>query len=155
MSQHLALALETTESLRIATDAHKDQKRSDGSPYIFHPIRVANNVRPELKPAAHLHDVLEDTKVTEAELREIFSTRTVDIVVILTHKPGESYADYIKRIGDDHEATEVKLADLEDNLKSHKPGARRDKYELAQWILRERLVWHARRLAMAQPVRTL
>jgi (p)ppGpp synthase/HD superfamily hydrolase len=146
----LATALEITESLRIATQAHDGQKRSDGSPYIFHPIRVANNVREELKPAAHLHDVLEDTKLTEATLREIFSTRTVDIVVLLTHKPGESYVDYIKRIGEDAEATEVKLADLGDNLLNHKPGARRDKYELAQWILCERMVRQARKVLTAQ-----
>lgn len=136
---NLNITLEITRSLQVATDAHKDQKRSDGSPYVFHIMRVATKVRDELKPAAQLHDVLEDTTVTEADLRRLFSTRTVDLVVILTRKPGESYLHYIRRVALEAAACEIKLADLEDNLVDHEPGSRRDAYELAQSILRERL----------------
>lgn len=51
----------------LAAEAHKDQKRKTGEPYIIHPIAVARIVAEELElganpiMAAFLHDVVEDT----------------------------------------------------------------------------------------------
>ncbi len=62
---------------QIANDAHKDQKRKSGEPYIIHPLCVAI-ILAELELdrdsiiAGILHDVVEDTVMTEEELAEIF-----------------------------------------------------------------------------------
>ena len=53
-------------AFELANDAHKDQKRKSGEPYIIHPLAVAQIVAADLKldsesiEAALLHDVLED-----------------------------------------------------------------------------------------------
>ena len=64
-------------AIRVANEAHNGQYRKWGHssiPYIIHPLRVMNNVAMILEStedmviAAVLHDVLEDTKLTEADL---------------------------------------------------------------------------------------
>ena len=61
------------KALEIATAAHRNQKDKSGEDYIKHPVTVASFVSGEdAKVVALLHDVLEDTDVTEAELRAIF-----------------------------------------------------------------------------------
>ena len=63
------------EILKFATEAHGEQTRKyTGLPYITHPVSVAERVRLEggdlnQQAAALLHDVLEDTQVTHAQLR--------------------------------------------------------------------------------------
>lgn len=123
----------------LAREAHQGQFRTDGTPYVEHPQRVADSVGPEFKAAAMLHDVLEDTEITEAHLRDVFPARVVDPVVILTRRDRESYARYIRRIADSRNpaAIAIKIADLNDNLSDHPPGARRDKYELAKAYLED------------------
>ena len=57
-------------ALDTAVDAHKDQRRKSGEPYILHPIAVAKIVADDIGlgapsiAAALLHDVVEDTKYT-------------------------------------------------------------------------------------------
>ena len=54
----------------MAVDAHKEQRRKSGEPYIFHPIAVARIVAQNIGldatsiAAALLHDVVEDTPIT-------------------------------------------------------------------------------------------
>lgn len=75
---------------RIAVDAHRTQlRKSDGSPYIVHPFMCAtmltrHHFREEVVAAALVHDVLEDTEVTEMTLREILGDEVVDIVKCVT-----------------------------------------------------------------------
>lgn len=63
------------EILKFATEAHGEQTRKyTGLPYITHPVSVAERVRLQggdlnQQAAALLHDVLEDTSVTHAQLR--------------------------------------------------------------------------------------
>ncbi|MBQ2536797.1 MAG: HD domain-containing protein, partial [Bacteroidaceae bacterium] len=58
------------EAFELAREAHAEQKRKSGEPYIIHPIAVATIVAIELKLganpviAAFLHDVVEDTAYT-------------------------------------------------------------------------------------------
>lgn len=73
-------------ALQLAAAAHKDQVRKDsGTPYIVHPIMVARKLqqygfREEVIAAGLAHDVLEDTKITEATLRQELGDAVVDIV---------------------------------------------------------------------------
>ena len=63
----------TNKALRIAYDAHHGQVDSNGIPYIFHPLHLAEQMEDEISCCcAILHDVVEDTSVTMEELAEIF-----------------------------------------------------------------------------------
>src|SRR5262249_38213316 len=79
-------------ALEFAARKHLDQRRKDAgaSRYINHPIAVAHVLceagvdDPEVLSAALLHDTIEDTQTTEAELREIFGDRIASIVLEMT-----------------------------------------------------------------------
>jgi GTP pyrophosphokinase len=59
----------------LAAEAHKEQKRKSGEPFIMHPIAVAGIVARELELgdnpviSAFLHDVVEDTDYTVEDIR--------------------------------------------------------------------------------------
>ena len=61
----------------VAWDAHKDQRRKSGEPYIFHPIAVAKIVAEEIGlgatsiAAALLHDVIEDSDYTYEDIEKL------------------------------------------------------------------------------------
>ncbi len=77
-------------ALKIAIKAHDGQTRKhDGSAYVVHPIMVSRIVEAggfsEVAVAAALvHDVLEDTPITEAELRVELGDEVVDIVMTVS-----------------------------------------------------------------------
>lgn len=104
-------------ALQIAVQAHAGQKDKNGAAYIFHPLRVmARCVTANAKIVALLHDVVEDTDVTFERLQEEgFSPDVLRSLRFLTHGAGVAYEDYITAIMSDPTATEVKIADLEDN----------------------------------------
>jgi GTP pyrophosphokinase len=65
------------KAYRVASDAHKDQMRKSGEPYIIHPLYVAIiladlELDKETIAAGLLHDVVEDTIFTEEQIREQF-----------------------------------------------------------------------------------
>jgi GTP pyrophosphokinase len=69
----------------FAKDAHGDQKRSSGEPYIVHPLSVAwilldLGMDNESICAGLLHDVVEDTKYTKDDLRRLFNKNIADLV---------------------------------------------------------------------------
>ena len=71
--------------------------------------------------AAVLHDVIEDTEVGPGRLREAdLPEDVVAAVVALTHRPDESYEQFIEKVACDGLAREVKLADLADNLANNR-----------------------------------
>ncbi len=111
----------------VARIAHAGQTRMDGiEPYVNHPLRVAEALaaRPGgatygLYAAAVLHDVLEDTTVTAADLVAAgIPEDVVRVVVIVTRIEGETYWDYIDRVLDsgNADAIALKVADTTDNL---------------------------------------
>jgi hypothetical protein len=109
---HLQTAIE------IAVRAHAGQMtKSDKEPYITHPLRVMNAVQGEsAKIVAVLHDVLEDTATTAADLRKAgFSEEIITAVESVTRPRGESYADFVVRSKANPLGRQVKLADLTDN----------------------------------------
>jgi (p)ppGpp synthase/HD superfamily hydrolase len=105
-------------ALKIATEAHLGQVDKLGKDYIDHPIRVAAAFvdDPDLQSISYLHDILEDSAVTEEELRKLFSYHIVDAVVAITKKQGQLYDDYLKQVKANEMALTVKLADIEDNM---------------------------------------
>ena len=101
----------------LAAYAHAGQLDKAGRPYIDHPRAVAAGVETDLeKTVAYLHDVLEDTFVTESTIRNLFGDTVADAVAALTRRPEEDYEDYVRRLGENPLARRVKLADLRHNM---------------------------------------
>ncbi|MGI6409379.1 MAG: guanosine-3',5'-bis(diphosphate) 3'-pyrophosphohydrolase [Gammaproteobacteria bacterium] len=105
-------------ALVIAALAHAGQRDKAGQPYILHPLRMMLKLETEQeRMVALLHDVLEDTAVTLAELEEAgFSVEVLQAVQTLTRRPGESRMEAAQRAAQDPLALSVKLADNADNL---------------------------------------
>ena len=105
------------KAIDLAYDAHHGQKDKAGRPYFTHPFMVAMKMDTEAEIcAALLHDVAEDTDITIDELRKIFPPEVTNAVDVLTHRNGESYDDYIRRIKSNPVARKVKLADIAHNM---------------------------------------
>jgi len=119
------------KALAFAAHKHRDQRRKDAeaSPYINHPIALADALvneggitDPEVLCAALLHDTVEDTDTTEAELADAFGARIARIVAEVTDDTKLPKEDR-KRLQIEHaphlsrEAKLVKLADKLCNLR--------------------------------------
>ena len=130
VSKDYALGL-ILKALAFAAHKHRDQRRKDAqaSPYINHPIALANVLRneggvadPIVICAALLHDTIEDTETTAEELEREFGKSIRDIVVEVTDDKALPKADR-KRLQVEHapylsEAAKlVKLADKICNLR--------------------------------------
>ncbi|MBN1451736.1 MAG: bifunctional (p)ppGpp synthetase/guanosine-3',5'-bis(diphosphate) 3'-pyrophosphohydrolase [Anaerolineales bacterium] len=84
---------------RMAEEAHREQKRNSGEPYISHCLAVANiladlRVPPEVIAAGLLHDTVEDTDVTLEDIRRDFGevvASLVDGVTKLSNLPRVSH----------------------------------------------------------------
>lgn len=101
----------------VATMAHRGQVDKSGVPYIEHPRAVARQLEtPEEKAVGYLHDTLEDTFLTEEDLRPVFGDVITDAVVAMTHLVYEDYFTYIERVSANPIAKRVKLADLTHNM---------------------------------------
>ncbi|OLR95377.1 HD domain-containing protein [Actinokineospora bangkokensis] len=105
------------DAVRIAREAHAGQVDKSGRPYIGHPLRVMAAVDGEhRKMAAVLHDVVEDTPVTPADLLAAgCPPPVVAAVEAVSKRPGEAQADYLARVRADPIALAVKRADIADN----------------------------------------
>ncbi len=129
------------EALKLATEKHKGQKRKmSDREAITHPIAVADNfVNDEFKTVAILHDTIEDTDLTLADLIKLgLEIELVNIVDILTHKKEQTYLDYILLCGEYEMSRQIKIADLKHNL-SDNPTSKcaEDRYIMALYILGE------------------
>ena len=111
-------------AIALATKAHAGQLDKAGRPYIEHPLRVMARVSgAPAKMAAVLHDVLEDTEVTAAELLSLgCPPEVVRAVEALSKREGEGYEDFVARAAKDPIAREVKRADLLDNSDESRLG---------------------------------
>jgi (p)ppGpp synthase/HD superfamily hydrolase len=119
-------------ALGFAGCAHRNQKRKyTGEPYVVHCRGVAELVSEytndtDVIAAACLHDVLEDTDVTPAELRDVFGERVTLLVIEVTDasRLEDGNREVRKRIDRAHlarsssEGATIKLADLIDNTSS-------------------------------------
>lgn len=117
------------QATRIAVVAHKDQvRKSDGSPYVVHPIMCAMMLAKydfpeEVVAAALVHDVLEDTPVTEEKLRCELGDVVVDIVCAVSEDKSlawrarkQTYVDTVQNASESAKA--VSLADKIHNMHS-------------------------------------
>ena len=118
-----------------AVDAHKDQRRKSGEAYIFHPIAVAKIVASEIGldatsiAAALLHDVVEDTKYTLADIKEMFGETVAKIVDGLTKisslkkdkdvsLQAENFRKMLLTLNDDVRVIIIKIADRLHNMQT-------------------------------------
>lgn len=82
-----------SKARKYAKIAHKGQTRLDGTPFVAHPFRVAENVRKYalnrdttiLEVAAYLHDTVEDTDVTIDEIINLFGSEVGKLVLEVTN----------------------------------------------------------------------
>ena len=102
----------------IAMQAHAGQTDKAGRPYIEHPLAVAEKVHGELaKTVALLHDVIEDSPVTLADIRAAgFGEGVIAALDCITKREGEAYDTYLSRVKGNPTARAVKLADLSHNM---------------------------------------
>jgi len=142
MSETTAAARDpaVTRAERLARAAHAGQVDKVGNDYILHVARVVGMVDgDDAKAVAWLHDVLEDTPVTEADLRAGgFSETILTALRLLTRTDDEvSYAHYIEviRASGNPLAIAVKLGDLRDHLDPNCPARLRPRYERAIEVL--------------------
>ena len=118
----------------IALDAHKDQRRKTGEPYIYHPIEVAKIVANEIGlgstsiACALLHDVIEDSEYTYDDLKKIFGKNIADIVNGLTKisvmnqqnisVQSENYRKLLLTLSEDFRVILIKIADRLHNMRT-------------------------------------
>ena len=127
-----------------AMKAHGNQKRASGDPYFSHPLEVAA-ILTELKlddatiAAALLHDVIEDTDVTRAEIDQMFGKEIGELVDGLTKikkldlvtkkaEQAENFRKLLLAISSDIRVLLIKLADRLHNMRTlehKKPESRR------------------------------
>ena len=108
---------ETKKALKLCFEAHKEQVDKSGMPYVFHPFHLAEQMQDEVTTVvALLHDVVEDTDYTIADLSDMgFSREVTDALSLLTHDDEVPYMDYVALIKNNPVAKAVKIADLKHN----------------------------------------
>lgn len=109
--------LHVQKAIEIAVKYHSNQVDKSGDIYILHPLRVMSKMDThEERIIAVLHDILEDTIITEDYLLSIFPVDIVEDIKLLSKINGESYEVFITRIQKSERASKIKLVDIEDNL---------------------------------------
>jgi (p)ppGpp synthase/HD superfamily hydrolase len=112
------------ETIAFIRQAHAGQKDKSGRDYFHHPVAVMNrlpaDVDEEVRLAALLHDVIEDTGYTREQLAAMgYSQRTLDAVELVTLKEGDArpYAEKVQAIiaSGNRDAIQVKYADVSEN----------------------------------------
>ncbi|WMW77037.1 RelA/SpoT family protein [Flavobacterium sp. 20NA77.7] len=119
----------------VAVDAHKEQRRKSGEAYIFHPIAVAKIVASQIGlgataiAAALMHDVVEDTEITIADIEKMFNPKIAQIVEGLTKIPrikkdqeislqAENFRKMLLTLHDDVRVILIKIADRLHNMQT-------------------------------------
>lgn len=118
----------------FAKDAHGNQARNSGEPYITHPVAVAYilaqmRMDPATIIAALLHDVIEDTAVKHAEIIEKFGKEVADLVDGVTklkqihfenyaQAQAENFRKMVMAMASDIRVILVKLADRLHNMRT-------------------------------------
>lgn len=141
----MAYSVDVAKAEALARRVHAGAVDKAGAPYIEHPARVAARLNdPALKVIGWLHDVVEDTDITVADILAEFGKDTAAAVDAVTRRKDESWSDYLARVKADPMATAVKISDLIDNsnlsrlpVVTENDVARQAKYNRALMFLME------------------
>ena len=123
------------DALDVAIDAHKDQYRKSGEPYIFHPLAVAKIAAEKIGldsigiASALLHDVVEDSKYTIEDIESRFGETVAKIVSGLTKISklkkdkilsiqAENFRKMLLTLNDDVRVILIKIADRLHNMQT-------------------------------------
>ena len=118
-----------------AVNAHRNQRRKSGEPYVFHPISVAKIVAHEIGldatsiAAALLHDVVEDTEYSFKDIEKLFGSDVMRIVEGLTKisklskesnvsLQAENFRKLLITLNDDIRVIIIKIADRLHNMQT-------------------------------------
>ena len=99
----------------VALEKHEGQFRKSGEPYVQHPIEVAYilatlHTSPSTIAAGLMHDVLEDTDMTKAEMASMFSEDVASIVDGVTKISKLKYMTKEKALAHNHEKLLLAMA---------------------------------------------
>ena len=135
-------------AFRFAKEAHKGVRRRSGEPYILHPIAVAKIASQEIGLgstsicAALLHDVVEDTDYTVADIEQHFGPKIAQIVDGLTKISGgifgdkasvqaENFRKLLLTMSEDIRVVLIKMADRLHNMRTLGSMAPNKQYKIA------------------------
>lgn len=110
------------KAYNLAKQYHAGQTDKSGKDYFLNHIKVVSDMvlyhENNLYAAtiALLHDILEDTSISEDHLRQIFPKYIVDAVCVLTKQKHEPYWIYIEKVKKNKLARIVKKYDLANNM---------------------------------------
>jgi GTP pyrophosphokinase len=123
-----------TRAYRFSEASHQGQQRASGEPYLSHPLEVANllvNFKMDVTTvtAGLLHDVLEDTAATKADLEREFGREIADLVDGVTkigklafssreERQAENYRKMVVAMARDLRVLMIKLADRLHNMRT-------------------------------------
>jgi len=122
-------------AFNTAVDAHKNQRRKSGEPYVFHPIAVAKIVASKIGldatciASALLHDVIEDTEYSASRIKKLFGNTVTKIVIGLTKisklkketdvsLQAENFRKMLLTLNDDVRVILIKIADRLHNMQT-------------------------------------
>ena len=123
-----------SKAYKFAVNAHKDQKRDSGDPYLIHPVAVAD-ILTDLKldsatiATGLLHDTIEDTKATYTTVQKEFGKEVADLVEGVTkisqlegkvskNSKAENFRKLILATSKDIRVLLVKIADRLHNMRT-------------------------------------
>lgn len=135
------------KAFEISMDAHKEMRRKSGEPYIYHPLEVTLICVEEIGLGttsiicALLHDVVEDTNMTLADISKIFGPKVSSIIDGLTKiaenfeqsqsAQAENFRKMLLTLSEDVRVILIKLADRLHNMRTLGSMARNSQLKIA------------------------
>lgn len=136
------------EAFELSLEAHKDMRRKSGEPYIFHPLAVAQIAAEEIGlgttsvVCALLHDTVEDTHISLADINHRFGEKVAKIIDGLTkisnvfdtetNSPqAENFRKMLLTLSDDVRVILIKLADRLHNMRTLDSMSRKNQLKIA------------------------